>query len=634
MGSSLPKGGRLGYCAGMKFFAVTAVFLLAFLLASAQAQQGPDDDYIGIYGMIEQADTLAGSGQPRQALTEYQTALNDLERFQKIYPTWSPNIVTYRLSYLADKIAATSALLPVENAATPPVTLPPVTSPVAAPGANADAGQAAQRAAQLAAQLTDLQAQVQNLQAGNLALTARLKEALSVQPSAADPRELAAAQDKVRSLMKENDLLRVSLIESKTPAEAGVLLVDSNKLARTERDLAAMDKQLTYEVKVASRYTDENQALQAQVKSLQASNEGMLALREENVLLKKQLAEAKAGAKKSKADARLKAALAKAQAKIDALTAAARVYELDKAALQARVKQLEQAASQPPPAPADNMARIRDLEQERDSLRAQLDMAKARPSKKNRSEAAQVDQLNEQVKTLEARLAVDEAQPVPYTEEELALFRQTPPAPADLAGGNYAPALSGDSAELVASARAHFAAGEFDQAAGDFQKVLQHDENNGLVLANLAAIELQQGHLADAEKHILAAVAKSPNDAYNLSILGNLRFQQQKYDEALDVLSRAAKLDPQNPEIENYLGVTLGQKGLRLQAETALRKALVLNPDYAPAHNNLAVVYISETPPRAELARWHYMKALAAGQPHNPGLEKMLSDNGAPIPAP
>ena len=151
------------------------------------------------------------------------------------------------------------------------------------------------------------------------------------------------------------------------------------------------------------------------------------------------------------------------------------------------------------------------------------------------------------------------------------------------------------------------------------------------MLANLAAIEMEQGKLDDAEKHIRAAVAQSPADAYNLSILGYLKFRQEKYDEALDALSRAAKLDPQNPEIQNYLGVTLSHKGLGAAAETALRKALQLDPNYAAAHNNLAVIYISQQPPLAELARWHYQKALDAGQPHNPDLEKILADRGAPV---
>ena len=78
-------------------------------------------------------------------------------------------------------------------------------------------------------------------------------------------------------------------------------------------------------------------------------------------------------------------------------------------------------------------------------------------------------------------------------------------------------------------------------------------------------------------------------------------------------------------------GVTLSHKGQRVAAETALRKALQLDNTYAPAHNNLAVIYLSQTPSLPQLARWHYQKALATGQPHNPELEKMLADKGAPV---
>ena len=103
-----------------------------------------------------------------------------------------------------------------------------------------------------------------------------------------------------------------------------------------------------------------------------------------------------------------------------------------------------------------------------------------------------------------------------------------------------------------------------------------------------------------------------------------VKFRQEKYDDALDALSRAAKLDPQNAEVQNYLGITLSNKGMRGPAETALRKAIQLQPGYGAAHQNLAVVYVTQQPPMTELARWHYQKALAGGQPHNADLEKIL----------
>jgi tetratricopeptide (TPR) repeat protein len=234
--------------------------------------------------------------------------------------------------------------------------------------------------------------------------------------------------------------------------------------------------------------------------------------------------------------------------------------------------------------------------------------------------------LTDQVRTLRERLAVAEAQPSPYTPEELALLKQAAPqlvtGPVQKKSIRQLPA---GSAGLVAEAQSFFTAKQYDRAEADYLKILQQDENNGLILGNLAAIEMQEDKLDAAEKHIKAAIAQDPDDAFNLATLGYLKFRQEKYDEALDVLSRAAKLDPQNPEIQNYLGVTLSHKGLRLQSEAALRRAIELNPEYAAAHNNLAAIYISQTPPLVELARWHYQKALEAGQPHNPELEKALA---------
>ena len=82
----------------------------------------------------------------------------------------------------------------------------------------------------------------------------------------------------------------------------------------------------------------------------------------------------------------------------------------------------------------------------------------------------------------------------------------------------------------------------------------------------------------------------------------------------------------------NALARALAQKGLRTQAETAFRKAVEIDPDYGDAHKNLAIIYLSATPPLVELARWHYEKALASGVPPNPDLEKMLNagNSGAP----
>jgi Flp pilus assembly protein TadD len=143
-------------------------------------------------------------------------------------------------------------------------------------------------------------------------------------------------------------------------------------------------------------------------------------------------------------------------------------------------------------------------------------------------------------------------------------------------------------------------------------------------LANLAAVQIQAGRLDEAERNINAALTEDPEDAYSLYVLGIVRFRQGKYDDSFDALSRAARIDPDNPEIQNYLGLALSEKGMRVPAETALRKAIQLQPNYAAAHYNLAVVYLAQQPPATELARWHYQKALANGQPPNSEVEQKL----------
>jgi len=86
----------------MKSFLVAIVGLIS-LLTSAYAQQEADEQYIVIYGVIQQAENLSGTGEPRQELTSLADAQAQLQRFQKMYPQWNPGIINYRLENLTKK---------------------------------------------------------------------------------------------------------------------------------------------------------------------------------------------------------------------------------------------------------------------------------------------------------------------------------------------------------------------------------------------------------------------------------------------------------------------------------------------------------------------------------------------------
>jgi tetratricopeptide (TPR) repeat protein len=649
----------------MKFFVALAIVLLAAGLSSAQAQQSADDQYISIYGAIQQGDSLASSGQPQQALNQYVEVQGELQKFQKVFPDWNPTIVSFRLKYLAGKIADIAAQVPA---------VPPTNSPPTATSTNANLIPA-NSTMDSGAELSSLRGQLQTLQSDNTMLEAKLKEALAAQPAMVDAGELAKAQAQIQSLMKENALLKASVpsahpetiviadtnalaqaqaqIQSLTQENetlktnlaqekieaTNAMAAAAGTLAQTQQSLTEATNNLAEQTARADKVASENGELQTRVNALLASPDSLAALHDENALLKKQLADLQSSSPTNFPEAdKLDSDLKAAKLQIAALQSDTQVKQLEMAALENRIEQLKTATNSislipPSDDQAENLARIRDLTQERDDLLGKLGEAnKALYGAKKQEAVARIDELTDQITTLRARLAVDEAQAVPYTTEELALFKQAAPLLANPDAEKKSIAeLPAGSAELVAAAQSYFTAKQFDKAEANYLQILQKDEKNPLVLANLAAIELEQGKLDDADKHIQAAVAQNPNDAYNLSTLGYLKFRHEKYDEALDALSRAAKLDPQNPEIENYLGVTLSHKGLRAQAETALRKAVQLDPNYAAAHNNLAAIYISQTPPLVELARWHYQKALAAGQPRNPDLEKALDENGAPV---
>jgi hypothetical protein len=637
--------------------ALVLALVLSSLCARADAL---DDQYVRIYNLIQEADLLNSNGQINQSLSKYLEAQNALQKFHRINPDWNPKVVNFRLNYLSTKVAAASAQ--------------PISADKSAKTATASANATnSALSAQLEHQLNSLKDQVHQLQSEKIILESKLKESFSAQPAVIDPRELTKAQEQVKSLQKENDVLKVTVgqqkvrlattYDAKAFEQTKQALSDANRqlaeqtdkantlaqekavlqrkvdtmapsawnasaLEATKKALEDANRQLADQRQLSTKLASEKESLQSRLKGMNVDNETLAALKAENDILKKQVADFRSG----QSDATTK--LAQAQAEIASLRSDKEVLRLEKTTLESRVKQLlaapAVAASPMPTESKQDGAKIKQLQQEKDDLQQKLEAANKELASRNKNgDSARVLEMENQIAALRARLEVFEARQVPYTPEELALF-QRPEINLTEATVKSAKKSVKDlppgSAALVVQAQRDFAAHDMDKAEAKYLQVLRQDEKNGAVLANLAAIQLEMNRLDEAEKHIKQALATDPDDAYSLSILGYLKFRQEKYDDALDALSRAAKLDPQNAQIQNYLGITLGQKGMRGAAETALRKAIQIEPTHASAHHNLAVIYLTQKPPLVELAKWHYQKALANGHPRNSELEKLLDD--------
>ncbi|HWF18339.1 MAG TPA: tetratricopeptide repeat protein [Verrucomicrobiae bacterium] len=651
----------------MKRFLAVLFLSVLVMLPTARAE-GPDDDYVTIYGMIQQGDALTEKGDWGAAITKYVEAQGALKRFQKAYPDAYLKVVKFRLNYLANKIEQLSsqAPKPATNAQPPAATNAPPPAPVpAAPTSPAPATAPENKApanptapppsAEMENKMKALEDQVRHLEADRSLLEAKLKEALAARPAEVDPQELAKAREQITSLQKENELLKANLESAKT--NSALAAAAPADLEKTKQALAEANRKVSALTEANATLAQEKEALQTRMKTLNVADPAAAALREENELLKKQVAQLKKGAPATPSEA-LDKKLQEAQAQIAAMQSDKEILRLEKIALENRVRQLSSitplvpAYSSTNGAPAVSIAetnstspemsdsvmasKIAQLEAQRDELQKSLEAATrdAAGRRKGKEMAARLEEMSRQLAALRARIQTFDATRVPYTSEELALFSTpgtTLMASAHSGSRKTIKEPSGNAEVLLAEGRRYFVAHEFDKAEAKYAEALKLDPKNVGTLSDLASIQLEEGRAEDAEKNLKAALAIEPEDDYSLFVLGQLKFRQKSYDEAFDALSRAAQLNPQNARIQNSLGLTLSEKGYRGPAETAFRKAIQLDPGFADAHINLAVVYATQQPPLLELARWHYQKALATGHAANTVLEKLLEQGGQSV---
>jgi len=115
----------------MKRFAVLVLAYLLFSLLPARAQS-PDEQYVQIYSLIQEGDSLNRAGESARSLAKYIEAQSALQRFQKGYPDWNPQVIKFRQSYLDEKIRGESGHTPA--VASPPRPAVAVPQPKLPPG--------------------------------------------------------------------------------------------------------------------------------------------------------------------------------------------------------------------------------------------------------------------------------------------------------------------------------------------------------------------------------------------------------------------------------------------------------------------------------------------------------------------
>ena len=100
----------------------------------------------------------------------------------------------------------------------------------------------------------------------------------------------------------------------------------------------------------------------------------------------------------------------------------------------------------------------------------------------------------------------------------------------------------------------------------------------------------QAGRLDAARDCYLKALARQPNDADALHLLGVLHHQQGDAAEAATLIRRAIVIRPEYPEARCNLGAALATAGHLEEAAAAFRSAIAQRPEYPAALNNLGDV--------------------------------------------
>ena len=109
----------------------------------------------------------------------------------------------------------------------------------------------------------------------------------------------------------------------------------------------------------------------------------------------------------------------------------------------------------------------------------------------------------------------------------------------------------------------------------------------------LATIRLDEQEYAQVEELLRPVLAMGQNDAGAMNLLANALLRQGKTDEAIDLLSEVAELEPDSPMAQMRLGAGMLAGGEQAGVEH-IESALRLNPDYQQGEILLVLNYLRQ----------------------------------------
>src|ERR1041385_414611 len=86
------------------------IVVLALIAGTSISRaEDPNEAYLVVYNLIQDADTLSASGKNQEALNKYRQAEVALKQFQQYHSAWKPKLISARANYLSERVTALSA---------------------------------------------------------------------------------------------------------------------------------------------------------------------------------------------------------------------------------------------------------------------------------------------------------------------------------------------------------------------------------------------------------------------------------------------------------------------------------------------------------------------------------------------
>jgi Flp pilus assembly protein TadD len=615
--------------------------MLAFALSATAWAESLEETYIRIYHLIQQADGLRQAGQNQQAYERFEQAQTALQQFQKVNPGWQENLIKYRLNYIKQRLGQLPKPSPdQEQAASGPSPETPAASPSSsAPGVAKEQSPVPEV---LAGQVVQLTGEVRRLESEKALLEARLKEALSAQPASVDPRELAKAETQLRSMQKENDLLKTTLQQEQ---ERIGKMIDPSVMVKTQKALEDANRRLTEQIQLVATLTEEKKVLQArmrtpsdrkeiqvlqaentrlkhQVEELTAENGQIKVLQADKQSLQKELAEVRSQ-DPAKDTRRWQAQVGQQREEIDSLrtenrTLNQQVADLkkmqDKDLTRRERRRLEEQKTRIENLVADNQS----LEQAKNAMTAELASLKNRVQElensdrdtsspkqatlvlsreKSREENARIraleqerDSLLRKIKSLNRELTSRKTQPertrwyqlsneVSILQARLAVLEaQKHPYSSEELALIRSPLLV-----LASNATTNLG------GAGSTAKSLPDLPSGSAPLVAEAQKAFAAGRYDEAEQKYRQVLSLNSRNTYTLGNLAAIQIEQRKWTEAEANLKQALELDPNDAFNLSLVGILKFRQNKFDEALTSLSQSARLDPHNAETQNYLGI---------------------------------------------